>query len=39
MVKNLSTNAGDTGPVPDLERFHMRQSNEVLAPQLLNLCS
>ena len=31
MVKNLSANAGDTGPTPDLGRSHM--------PQPLRLCS
>ena len=26
-VKNLPTNAGDTGSTPDIERSHMLQSN------------
>ena len=32
-------NAGDTGSIPGLGRFHMLQSNQVLVPQLLSLCS
>ena len=37
VVKNLSANAGDMGSIPDLERFHVHQSNEALAPRLLKL--
>ena len=39
MVKNLPTNAGDTGPSPGPGRSHMPQSNEARAPQLLRLRS
>ena len=39
VVKNPPANAGDTGPIPDLGRFHVAQSNEARAPQLLNLPS
>ena len=27
MVKNLPANAGDTGSIPDLGRFHVPQGN------------
>ena len=36
--KNLPNNAGDMGLISDSGRFHMLQSNEVRAPQLLSLC-
>ena len=32
--KNLPANAGDTGSIPGLGRFHMQQSNKVHTPQL-----
>ena len=38
-VKYLPANAGGTGSVPDLERFHMPRRNEARVPQLLSLCS
>ena len=37
--KNLPTNTGDTGLIPDLGRSHMLQSNKAHAPQLLSLFS
>ena len=51
MVKNSSVNAGDTGSVPGLGRFHMLWSNcahsattselcsRAWEPQLLSLCA
>ena len=39
MVKNLPANAGDTGLMPGLGRWHLPQSNSARAPQLLSLCS
>ena len=39
VVKNLPTNAGDTGSISDPGRSHMLQSNYARAPQLLSLCS
>ena len=51
MVKNLSVNAGDTGLIPGLGRFHMLRSNcahsattselcsRAWEPQLLSLCA
>ena len=39
MDKILRTNAGNTSLIPGLERFHMPQSNEAHAPQLVSLCS
>ena len=36
LVKNPPANAGDTGSVPGLGRFHMPRSNEASAPQLLS---
>ena len=39
VVKNLSTNAGDTGSISDPGRSHMLQSNYAHALQLLSLCS
>ena len=35
--RNLPANAGDTGLIPSLERFHMPQSNLACVPQLLRL--
>ena len=37
VVKNPPTNAGDTGSIPVLGRFHMLRDNEAQAPQLLSL--
>ena len=39
MVKNLPTNAGDTGWSPGPGRSHMPQSNKARVPQLLSLRS
>ena len=39
VVKNLPTNAGDTGSISDPGRSHMLRSNCARAPQLLSLCS
>ena len=39
VVKKPPADAGDTGLVPDLGRFHMLQSNYAWEPQLLSLCS
>ena len=39
MVKNPPANAGDTGLILGLGRFHMTQNNSACAPQLLSLCS
>ena len=36
---NLPANAGDSGLIPGLGRFHMLQSNQARVPQLLSLCS
>ena len=36
VVKNSPANAGDTGSIPDLGRFHMSQA---CTPQLLSLCA
>ena len=35
MVKNLSANAGDTGLIPGLGRFHMPWGSQACTPQLL----
>ena len=35
IVKNLPSNAGDTGSIPGPGRFHMLQGNYVGAPRLL----
>ena len=39
VVKNPPANAGDMGSSSGPGRSHMPWSNEVRAPQLLNLCS
>ena len=39
VVKNPPSSAGDTGLSPAPGRFHIPQSNEACAPQLLSLCS
>ena len=39
VLKNLPASAGDMGSIPDLGGFHMSQSNETRAPQLLSLRS
>ena len=39
MVKNLPSNAGDMGSIPDQGGSHVLWSNEARAPQLLSLCS
>ena len=39
MAKDPPANAGDTGLIPGWGRFHMVQSNQSHAPQLLSLCS
>ena len=39
MVNNPPANAGDTGSIPGLRRSHMLQSKEILAPQVLSMCS
>ena len=36
--KNLSANAGDRGSIAGPGRFHMPQSIQACAPQLLSLC-
>ena len=36
--KNLPANAGDTGLIPGLGRFHVLQGNWAHVPQLLTLC-
>ena len=36
MVKNLLGNAGDTGLIPGLGRFHIPRSNEACVPQPLS---
>ena len=38
VVKNLPASGGDTGSIPHLGRFHMLQSDQVQASQLLGLC-
>ena len=35
MDENPPANAGDTGSIPGLGRFHMLQSNKACVPQLL----
>ena len=35
VVMNLPANAGDRASIPDLGRYHMPQSNQAHAPQLL----
>ena len=35
VVKNLPANAGNTGPIPGPERFHMPRNNQPRAAQLL----
>ena len=35
VVKNLPAKAGNTGPIPGPERFHMPRNNQARAPQLL----
>ena len=37
VIKNLPTNAGGAGSVPDLGRSHMLQSNKARVPQRLSL--
>ena len=37
LVANPPTNAGDTGSIPGLRRFHAVQGNSARAPQLLSL--
>ena len=37
VVKNPPTDAGDTGSIPCLGRFHVLQGNEAHVPQLLGL--
>ena len=39
VVKNLPTNAGETGSSPGLGRSHLLRNNEARAPQLLSLHS
>ena len=39
MGKNSLANAGETGSVPDVGRFHMPWSYKAHASQLLGLCS
>ena len=39
VVKNLLTNAGDTGSTPGPGRSYMPQSNKACVPQFLSLCS
>ena len=39
MVKNPPANAGDTGLILGLGRFHMTQNNSACVPQLLSLYS
>ena len=39
VVRNSPANAEDSGSIPDLGRSHTPRSNQVCAPQLLNLCS
>ena len=36
--KNLPANAGDSGSIPGLGRFHMPQATKAHAPQILSLC-
>ena len=37
--KSVPANAGDTGLIPDLGRFHRPWSNQASAPQQLSLCA
>ena len=37
VIKNLPANAGDTGLIHDLGRFHMPGGSSAHAPQLLSL--
>ena len=39
VVKNPPANAGDTGWVPGMGRFHVQRSHWARVPQLLSLCS
>ena len=39
VVKNPPANAGDTGLILGLGRFHMIQNNSACVPQLLSFCS
>ena len=39
VFKNPPANAGDTGPIPGLRRFHMPRGNWAHVPQLLSLHS
>ena len=39
VVQDLPDNAGDTGLIPGLGRFHMPRGNLAHEPQLLNPCS
>ena len=39
VVKNPPVNAGDTGSIPALERFHMLLNSRAPEPQLLSPCS
>ena len=39
MDKNLPANAGDTGLIPDLGRFHMPWSSKARVSQLLSPCT
>ena len=39
VVKNLPANAGDTGSIPGLGKYHMLQGNIARVPQLLSLRS
>ena len=39
VVKNLAASARDTGSIPGPGRFHMRQSKQAHASQLLSMCS
>ena len=39
VVKSSSSNAGDTGSIPGLGRFHILWDNKASVLQLLSLCS
>ena len=39
VVNNPLANVGDTGSIPGLRGSHMLQSKEILAPQVLSMCS
>ena len=39
VIKNSPANARGMGLIPGPGRSHMQRSNQVYAPQLLNLCS